>query len=75
MIGRPDGRAVYFFSAALFPPRNATARARFSSQTLDSLAPFDGPRVVYADACTLRSSARSRERIEFKQIPYQVQQQ
>ncbi len=76
MIGvAPDGRGVYLLFSSVHPDAQRNGASTLSSETLDSLAPFDGPRIVYADACTLRASALSRERIAFKQIPYQVQQQ
>jgi DNA modification methylase len=76
MIGvAPDGRAIYLLYSSVLPEPLRNGASTLSSETLGSLAPFAGPRVVYADACTLRASALSRERIAFKQIPYQVQQQ
>ncbi len=64
MVGvAPDGRAVYLL------------RDTLSTETLPSLAPHEGPRVVYGEACTLRPAVLSKERILFKQIPYQVRQQ
>ncbi len=76
MIGvAPDGRAVYLLFSTVGPESHRNGASILSAETLASLAPFSGPRVVYADACTLRPTALSRERIAFKQIPYQVQQQ
>jgi len=64
MIGvAPDGRAIYLL------------RDTLSTETLPSLVPHEGPRVVYGEACTLRQAVLSKERIVFKQIPYQVRQQ
>ncbi|MGI8438043.1 MAG: site-specific DNA-methyltransferase [Chthoniobacterales bacterium] len=71
----PDGRAIYLLFSSDVPAAQRNGTSTLSAETLEFLAPFDGPRVVYADACTLRKTALSRERIAFKQIPYQIPQQ
>jgi site-specific DNA-methyltransferase (adenine-specific)/adenine-specific DNA-methyltransferase len=71
----PDGRAIYLLYSNLLSGAERNGVSTLSSETIDSLAPYPGSRVVYADACTLRASALSREQIVFKQIPYQIPQQ
>ncbi len=66
-----DGRAIYLLPGG---PDGASGSA-LTPHTLAALPAHDGPRVVYGEACTLRETTRSRERILFKQIPYQVRQQ
>lgn len=76
MLGTaPDGRAIYLFQSSLLRGQNGYSANVLTAETLTQLAPHAGPRVVYGEACTLRASALSRERIVFKQIPYQVRQQ
>ena len=70
----PDGRAIYLLAGKLAGAPAGTPSV-LTAETLAQLTPHAGPRVVYGEACTLRASALSRERIVFKQIPYQVRQQ
>ena len=69
-----DGRAIYLLAGNL-PGSPAGAGNALTPEALAQFAPHDGPRVVYAEACTLRTTTLTRERIVFKQIPYQVRQQ
>lgn len=76
MLGvAPDGRAIYLLHSNLLRGQDGKAANVLTPESLAQLAPHAGPRVVYGEACTLRASALSRERIVFKQIPYQVRQQ
>ncbi len=70
----PDGRAIYLLAGKL-SRAPAGVPSVLTAETLAQLTPHAGPRVVYGEACTLRASALARERIVFKQIPYQVRQQ
>lgn len=70
-----DGRAIYLLPTRLLQGEQDSPAAVLTLETLASLAPHDGARVIYGEACTLRASALSRERVVFKQIPYQVRQQ
>ena len=76
MLGvAPDGRAIYLLHSTTLGGESGRAANVFTPETLAALAPHDGPRTVYGEACTLRATTLSRERITFKQIPYQVRQQ
>ena len=70
-----DGRAVYLLYNGILGDRRPAGGNVLTPEVLATLAPHDGPRVVYGEACTLRATTLSRERIVFKQIPYQVRQQ
>ena len=70
-----EGRAIYLLHTRLLQGQTENGANALTAETLAQLAPHDGPRVVYGESCTLRASALSRERIVFKQIPYQVRQQ
>ena len=70
-----DGRAVYLLYNGILGDRRPAGGNVLTAKLLATLPPHDGPRTVYAEACTLRAATLSRERILFKQIPYQVRQQ
>ncbi|NCO36538.1 MAG: hypothetical protein AUJ92_04420 [Armatimonadetes bacterium CG2_30_59_28] len=44
----------------------------FDAAALKSLPKHAGRKVVYADGCTLSPTRLQKEKITFKQIPYQV---
>ncbi len=39
---------------------------------LESLPPFEGPKVIYADGCLVGPERLRQAGVVFKQIPYQV---
>ena len=70
-----EGGALYLLYNGILGDRRPEGGNVLTPATLAVLPPHAGPRTVYGEACTLRGSALSRERIVFKQIPYQVRQQ
>lgn len=70
-----DGRALYLLYNGILGDRRPEGGNVLTTETLALLPPHGGPRVVYGEACTLRDAVLQRERITFKQIPYQVRQQ
>jgi adenine-specific DNA-methyltransferase len=64
-IGTVNNIAYYLF----WQPGDETF---FRLNDLRDLAPHDGLKVIYADGCTLPQDRLNKEKIIFKQIPYQV---
>ncbi len=78
LIGTFQGRAVYLLhSSEAFGVANPAAGNVLTGAVLD--APplpeegFTGPRVVYAEGCTVPDDRLSRFGVTFKQIPYQIE--
>ena len=76
-LGAHKGVAVYLLYNGVLGDRRPSAGNILNRQTLDLLlaeAPFDGEKVIYAEACVGISSLELRDlRIKFKQIPYDIQ--
>jgi site-specific DNA-methyltransferase (adenine-specific)/adenine-specific DNA-methyltransferase len=70
-----DGRAVHLLFNGILGDRRPTGGNVLTAEILAGLAPHDGPRVVYGEACTVRDATLARARVVFRQIPYQVRQQ
>ena len=43
-----------------------------TSKILAALPPFDGPKVIFGEACRLSAERLKREGITFRQIPYEI---
>jgi adenine-specific DNA-methyltransferase len=65
LIGVCGTRAFYLLYAA-------DGSAVVNDESIATLEPFDGERVVFADACLLPEEWLREQRITFKQIPYDV---
>ncbi|MDP2307975.1 MAG: site-specific DNA-methyltransferase [Pseudomonadota bacterium] len=68
LVGVLEGVAVYL----LFNEPEAGIPAILNSQTLRSLPPHEGPRVVWADGTTLSEARLQRENVSFRQLPYDL---
>jgi site-specific DNA-methyltransferase (adenine-specific)/adenine-specific DNA-methyltransferase len=66
LLGEANGTAYYLLWGGV-PDGNI-----LNAETLRALACRRGPKVVFADGCTLSPSRRKRANIVFRQIPYEV---
>lgn len=78
LIGVFQGRAIYLLHAAHSPGvPSLQAGNVLTASVLENLplpeVGFAGPRIVYAEGCTLPNERLSAEAITFKQIPYQIE--
>lgn len=64
-LGTGGGRAVHLMCEGAAP-------RPFTAADLASLAPFDGPRVVYGSMCRVGEVQLRAAGVEFRQIPYQL---
>lgn len=74
LLGAFKGRAIHL----LYAPgsagiANSAAGNVLTLSLLEALPPFDGPRVVYAEGCTVPNERLAVENVVFKQVPYQLQ--
>lgn len=72
MIGTRDGRAIYLLYNGILKDRNPQNGNVLTREVLNMLPPFDGSKVVYGTGCRLSAATLRRERITFKQIPYEL---
>jgi site-specific DNA-methyltransferase (adenine-specific)/adenine-specific DNA-methyltransferase len=68
LLGVANGAAVYL----LFNGVMKDASNTLTPHTLDSLPPFDGPKVIYGDGCLVGGERLRQLGVIFKQIPYQI---
>ena len=68
LLGTANGTAVYLLYNGVMRHQGNT----LTPETLDSLPPFPGPKVVYGDGCKIGRERLRELKITFKQIPYEV---
>lgn len=78
LIGTFQGRAIYLLHAAdAIGVASPNAGNVLTASALKSLPlpekGFTGPRVVYAEGCTIPDDRLNRQSVTFKQIPYQIE--
>jgi site-specific DNA-methyltransferase (adenine-specific)/adenine-specific DNA-methyltransferase len=74
LLGSYQGRAVHLqFAAGSLGVPNEGAGNVLTLDALEGLAPNDGPRVVYAEGCTVPAERLAAAGVVFKQVPYQLQ--
>jgi len=71
-IGVCNGTAYYLLFNGILGDRRPDGGNILTSAVLRELPAHDGPRVVFGEGCRLGSDRLKRERITFKQIPYEI---
>ena len=72
LIGERDGHAIYLLYNGILKDKNPKNGNVLTREVLNMLPPFDGAKVVYGTGCRLSAATLHRERITFKQIPYEL---
>ena len=72
LIGTHNGRAIYLLYNGILKDKNPKNGNVLTREVLACLPKFDGPKVVYGTGCRLSASTLHRERIVFKQVPYEL---
>lgn len=72
LVGIHNGTAVYLLFNGILGDKRVNGGNILTSVTLKSLPPHDGFRVIYGEGCRLGSTRLKKERIIFKQIPYEI---
>lgn len=68
LLGAANGSAVYLLYNGVMRDQGNV----LTPQTLESLPPFDGPKVVYGDGCQIGRQRLQELNVTFKQIPYEI---
>jgi hypothetical protein len=71
-IGVHRGVAIYLLYNGILKDNSPDGGNVLTQAVLESLTPHDGPKVVYGAACRISLARRVREKIVFKQVPYEV---
>jgi len=72
LLGFHNGRAVYLLFNGVMGDKRSQSGNVLTRELLQKLPPHDGPRVVYGEGCRIGENLLKRERITFKQIPYDI---
>jgi site-specific DNA-methyltransferase (adenine-specific)/adenine-specific DNA-methyltransferase len=72
LLGVARGVAVYLLYNGILKDKSAHGGNALTSKTLAGLPSHDGPKVIYGTACRLGAERLARQRITFRQIPYEV---
>ena len=71
-LGIHNGTAVYLLFNGILGDKRVNGGNVLTGPVLKSLPAHDGPRVIYGEGCRIGAARLKRERIVFKQIPYQI---
>lgn len=72
LLGVHDGTAIYLLYNGVLGDRRPAGGNVLTNVVLAALPPHDGPKVVYGEGCRLGAARLARERVTFKQTPYDV---
>ena len=72
LLGVYDGTAYYLLYNGILGDRRPQGGNVLTSRVLALLPPFDGPKVIYGEACRFRPLRLQKEQITFKQIPTRI---
>ncbi len=73
LLGVHEGRGIYLLFNGILGDRRPQGGNILTRLVLDGLPAHGGPKVIYAAASRLGSSAMQREQIVFKQTPYAIE--
>jgi adenine-specific DNA-methyltransferase len=71
-IGVCNGTAYYLLFNGVLGDQRREGGNVLTGQVLAQLPSYDGPRVVFGEGCRLGSARLKRERITFRQVPYEL---
>ena len=72
LIGQCKGTAYYLLFNGVLGDKRPDGGNVLTGRTLAQLPPHNGPKVVYGEGCRLGAARLKREKIVFKQVPYEV---
>jgi len=72
LLGVHNGTAYYLLYNGILGDRRTAGGNVLNSAVYASLPPFDGPKVIYGEWCPWGAERLKRERVAFKQTPYDV---
>lgn len=72
LLGTYKDTAYYLLYNGVLGDRRVNGGNVLTSKVLESLPPFDGPKVIYGESCRLSPERLKKENIIFKQTPYEI---
>jgi site-specific DNA-methyltransferase (adenine-specific)/adenine-specific DNA-methyltransferase len=72
LLGVANGTAVYLLYNGILGDKRSGSGNVLTREVLHDLPEHDGPKVIYGTGCRISKDRLIRERIEFRQIPYEV---
>jgi adenine-specific DNA-methyltransferase len=72
LLGVHQGTAYYLLYNGILGDKTVNGGNVLTRPTLAALPAFDGPRVIYGEACRLSDDLRRMLGITFKQTPYDI---
>jgi len=72
LLGVHQGTAHYLLYNGILGDKTVNGGNVLTRVTLGELPAFDGPRVIYGEACRLSEDTRRALGITFKQTPYDI---
>lgn len=72
LLGIYKDTAYYLLYNGVLGDRRVNGGNVLTSKVLESLPPFDGPKVIYGESCRLSPERLKKENIIFKQTPYEI---
>lgn len=72
LLGVYQDTAYYLLYNGVLGDKRVNGGNVLTSKILESLPPFDGPKVIYGESCRLSPERLKKENIIFKQTPYEI---
>lgn len=72
LLGVHNGTAYYLLYNGILGDRRTAGGNVLNSAVYAALPPFDGPKVIYGEWCQWGAERLKRERVAFKQTPYDI---
>ncbi len=72
LLGVYKDTAYYLLYNGVLGDKRVNGGNVLTSKVLESLPPFDGPKVIYGESCRLSPERLKKENIIFKQTPYEI---
>lgn len=72
LLGVHKDTAYYLLYNGVLGDKRVNGGNVLTSKVLESLPPFDGPKVIYGESCRLSPERLKKENIIFKQTPYEI---
>ncbi|MBN2561293.1 MAG: site-specific DNA-methyltransferase [Phycisphaerae bacterium] len=72
LLGVAKGTAVYLLYNGILRDKDPRGGNVLTSALLKTLPKHDGPKIIYGTSCRISVARLDRERITFRQIPYEV---
>lgn len=72
LVGVCNGVAYYLLFNGVLGDKRPAGGNVLTAAVLETLPPHAGPRIVFGESCRLGEARLRRERITFKQVPYEI---